>query len=174
MDGARICQAAYQDFIQNDQTYLESERFVKAKRYWQEKYSQVPKPLLKRRYAEGKTIPSQRSTLCLKRAFYNQLIEFYKENKVSTFHVILGALYCYFVRACNREDFAIGLPTLNRSRAAFKQTVGMFVGVNPAWFRFGTDLNFVKRVQSISKELQRDYRHQRFPIGEINRQTQCH
>ncbi|MEN8217965.1 MAG: condensation domain-containing protein, partial [Pseudomonadota bacterium] len=45
---------AYPDFIQNDQAYLESERFVKAQRYWQEKYSEVPKPLLVRRYATHK------------------------------------------------------------------------------------------------------------------------
>ncbi|RKZ79066.1 MAG: non-ribosomal peptide synthetase, partial [Candidatus Parabeggiatoa sp. nov. 1] len=168
---------AYPNFIQNDQAYFESEKFVKAKRYWQEKYREVPEPLIVRSSAtqfQGKTVPSQRSTLCLQRPFYNQIIDFAKENKASTFHVILGALYCYFVRTCHREDFAIGLPTLNRSTAAFKQTVGLFVGVSPAWFRFGTELNFVELVENISKELQGDYRHQRFPLGEINRQVGLH
>ncbi|RKZ84634.1 MAG: hypothetical protein DRR19_17435 [Candidatus Parabeggiatoa sp. nov. 1] len=168
---------AYQDFIQNDQAYFESEKFVKAKRYWQEKYSEVPEPLIVRSSAaqfQGKTIPSQRTALRLKRPFYNQLIEFAKENNVSIFQVILGALYCYIVRTCHREDLVIGLPTLNRNNAAFKQTVGLFVGVSPAWFRFGTDLNFIKLLESISKELQRDYRHQRFPIYEINMQVGLH
>ena len=168
---------AYPDFIQNDQAYLESEKFVKAKHYWQNKYREVPEPLLVRNevaHKPGKILPSQRSTLCLKRAFYNQVNDFAFENKVSTFHVILGALYCYFVRTCYREDLVIGLPTLNRSSAAFKQMVGMFVGVSPAWFRFGTDLNFVELVKSIRQELQKDYRHQRFPIGEINRQLGRH
>ncbi|RKZ60715.1 MAG: hypothetical protein DRR16_04190 [Candidatus Parabeggiatoa sp. nov. 3] len=167
----------YQDFIQNDQAYFESTKFVKAKRYWQEKYREVPEPLMVRRYAaqfQGKTIPSQRATLRLKRPFYNQLIDFASKNKVSTFHVILGALYCYFVRTCHREDLSIGLFTLNRNSAAFKKTSGMFTKASPAWFRFGTDLNFVELVEKISKELQRDYRHQRFPVGEINRQTGLH
>jgi len=51
---------AYQDFVQNDQAYLKSEKFVKAKRYWQEKYREVPEPLMVRCYAsqfQGKTIP---------------------------------------------------------------------------------------------------------------------
>ncbi|RKZ79751.1 MAG: hypothetical protein DRR19_24565, partial [Candidatus Parabeggiatoa sp. nov. 1] len=168
---------SYQDFIQNDQTYLESEKFVKAKHYWQEKYREVPEPLLVRKSAaqfQGQTLPSQRATLCLKRSFYNQLIEFAQKKKVSLFHVILGSLYCYFVRTCDREDLVIGLPTLNRNNAAFKQTVGLFVGVSPAWFRFGTDLSFVELVESIRKELQRDYRHQRFPISELNRQLGLH
>jgi len=168
---------SYQDFIQNDQAYFESEKFVKAKRYWQEKYKKVPEPLLVRRYAIHKPsqiITSQSSTLRLKRSFYNQLNDFALKNKASMFHVILGALYCYFVRTCHREDLVIGLPTLNRNTAAFKQTVGLFVGVSPAWFRFGTDLNFVELVEKIRQELQKDYRHQRFPLGEINRQVGLH
>jgi len=163
----------YQDFIQNDQAYFESEKFVKAKDYWQAKYRKVPEPLLVRHYAaqfQGKTIPSQRSTLRLQRPFYNQLIYFAKENNVSTFHVILGALYCYFVRMYDQEDLVIGLPTLNRSSAAFKQTVGLFVGVSPAKFSFGLDLNFIELIQAIRVELQQNYRYQRFPISELNRQ----
>ncbi len=168
---------SYQDFIQNDQAYLESEKFVKAKHYWQEKYREVPEPLMVRRYAaqfQGKTIPSQRATLRLNRPFYNQLIDFASKNKVSTFHVILGALYCYFVRTCHREDLSIGLFTLNRNSAAFKKTSGMFTKANPAWFRFGTDLSFVELMEKIRKELQRDYRYQRLPYREINRQVGQH
>jgi len=166
---------AYPDFIQNDQAYFGSKAYVKSKRYWQQKYSEVPKPLLMRHYAaqfEDKTIPSQRATLRLKRPFYNQLDEFALQNKVSTFHVVLGAFYCYFVRSCPRDDFAVGLPMLNRNNAAFKQTAGVFTGISPAWFRFGRDLSFVELMENIRKELQKDYRHQRFPLGEINRQVQ--
>jgi amino acid adenylation domain-containing protein len=164
---------AYPDFIQNDQAYLFSAKLVKAKDYWQAKYREVPEPLLVRHYAaqfQGKTIPSQRSILRLQRPFYNQLIDFAKENNVSTFHVILGTLYSYFVRTCDREDLVIGLPTLNRSSAAFKQTVGLFVGVSPAKFHFGLDLNFIELIQAIKGELQQNYRYQRFPISELNRQ----
>jgi amino acid adenylation domain-containing protein len=168
---------SYQDFIQNEQVYLDSEKFVQAKRYWQEKYREVPEPLFVRRYTahkSGKTIPSQRSTLRLKRTLYNQLIDFALKNHVSTFHIILGVLYCYFARTCAREDLVIGLPTLNRNTAVFKQTVGRFMGVSPVWFRFGTDLSFVELVEKIRQELQKDYRHQRFPVGEINRQVGRH
>ena len=162
---------SYRDFIQNDTAYLDSEKFLKAKRYWQEKYREVPEPLLVRRHAaQGQTMKSQRSVLRLKRPFYNQLIEFAKENNLSTFHVILGALYCYFVRTCDQEDLVIGLPILNRGSAAFKQTVGLFVGVSPAKFHFGLYLNFIELIQAIKGELQQNYRYQRFPISELNRQ----
>ncbi len=163
---------SYQNFIQNDKAYLDSDKFTKAKHYWLDKYREVPEALMVRRYTAqfaGQTIPSQRSILHIRRLFYNQLIDFAKENKASTFHVILGALYCYFVRTGAREDLVVGLPTLNRSSAAFKQTVGLFVGVTPAWFRFGLDLSFIDLIQAIRGELQKNYRYQRFPVSEITR-----
>lgn len=165
---------SYQDFLQNDQAYLDSEKFIQAQHYWQNKYRQVPEPLLVPRYAArfpGPIIPSQRATLCLQRSCYNQLNQFARHHQVSTFHVILGALYCYLVRTGHRDDLSMGLFTLNRNNAAFKRTVGLFTKTTPAWFRFGTQLNFLELVQQMSKELQKDYRHQRFPVGEISRQT---
>jgi len=166
---------SYKNFIQNDQAYFESEKFVKAKRYWQDKYQQVPEPLFMRRSAtHSQIITSQSSTLRIQRYFYNQLNDFALKNKASTFHVILGALYCYFVRTYHREDFVIGLPTLNRNNAAFKQTMGLFAGTSPALFRFGTDLSVVELVEKIRQELQKDYRHQRFPLSEIHRQVGLH
>jgi len=166
---------SYLDFIKNDQAYLESNKYTQHERYWQEKFRQLPEPLIvARSAAKGKIIPSQRSTLQLKRPFYNQLVAFATENKASTFHVILGALYCYFVRTSNRDDFIIGLPTLNRKTAAFKQTVGLFVGVSPGWFSFGTDLSFVELLKAIGLELKKDYRNQRFPLSNINKQLGLH
>jgi len=161
--------SAYPDFIQNDQAYFDSEKFVKAKHYWQEKYSEVPEPLLVHHHG-AHTMKSQRSTLHLKCHFFKKLIDFAKENNSSTFHLILGALYCYFVRTCDREDLVIGLPTLNRSTVSFKQTVGIFTSVIPAGFRFGTDLSFIELMRSIGLESRHGSVHQRFPLGEINRQ----
>jgi len=160
---------SYQDFIQNDQTYLVSEKFAKAKRYWLDKYREVPEQLIMRHYAAAEQIiPSQLSILHLKRSFYNQLIEFAKDNKVSTFHVILGALYSYFSKTTGQQDIVIGLPILNRGTANFKQTVGLFTNIIPARFSLNLDLSFVELMQAISLELRRNYRYQRLPISEIN------
>jgi amino acid adenylation domain-containing protein/non-ribosomal peptide synthase protein (TIGR01720 family) len=164
--------ASYKDFLQNDQAYLDSEKFAKAKHYWLSKYRSIPEPLLTRHYAAqfaDKTIPSQLSILYLKRPLYNQLIEFATTNKVSPFHVILGALYCYFSKTTGQKDLVIGLPILNRGSGAFKQTVGLFTNLIPARFDFGLDSSFVELMQAISVQLRQDYRYQRFPISEINR-----
>lgn len=137
---------SYLAFIDNDKTYLDSEKFTRARDYWRDKYRELPEPLLTPHHTakfQGRTIPSRRATLRLARDFHDRLAEFAQRHRVSVLHVILGALYCYFTRADRRQDLVVGLPTLGRNNAAFKQTVGLFAGISPAWFRFGADLDFV-------------------------------
>jgi amino acid adenylation domain-containing protein len=160
-----ICYS-YIDFVKKDQAYFDSDQYIRHQNYWLKKYQDIPAPFLK----TATTFESKCSSLELNRQHYNQLIQFAESHNVSTFHVILGALYCYFTKIYDRDDFVIGLPILNRNSAAFKQTVGMFASVSAAWFRFGTDLNFIELIQAISQELKQNYRYQRFPISEINRQ----
>ncbi|WP_069470758.1 non-ribosomal peptide synthetase [Candidatus Marithrix sp. Canyon 246] len=164
-DDETICHS-YIDFVKKDQAYFDSDQYIRHQNYWLEKYQDIPEPLIE----TDATFESQCSSLDLNREHYNQLIQFAESHNVSTFHVILGALYCYFTKTTGRDDFVIGLPILNRNTAAFKQTVGMFASVSAAWFRFGTDLNFIQLIQAISQELKQNYRYQRFPISEINRQ----
>jgi len=58
---------SYKDFLQNDQAYLNSEKFAKAKRYWLDKYRQIPEPLLTRHYVAqfaDQITPSQAFASC--------------------------------------------------------------------------------------------------------------
>ncbi len=160
-----VCHS-YIDFVKKDQAYFESDQYIRHQNYWLEKYQDIPEPLIQ----VAATFESKSASLDLNREHYNQLIQFAELHNVSTFHLILGALYCYFTKTTGRDDFVIGLPILNRNTAAFKQTVGMFASVSAAWFRFGTDLNFIQLIQAISQELKQNYRYQRFPISELNRQ----
>lgn len=179
---------SYLDYIHVDQTYLVSEKFKKDQEYWLNKYSYLPIPLFTHKILEKQyqtqqnyckpkfsEIPtSDRTTLQINRKWYDQLTQFAATYQSSITHLILGVLYCYFVRITQKEDFCIGIALLNRNTAAFKQTVGLFASVIPAWFKFGTELTFIELLTAISQELRRDYRHQRFPLSEINRMVGLH
>ncbi len=168
---------SYQYFIENDRAYIESARYKSDLLYWTEKYQTLPAPLLTPRYLNqftGVTPPSERLDFRLPRHFYNRFLTFAVNNNSTLFHVMQGALYVYFTRTTNREDMAVGLPVRNRSNADFKETAGLFVGMNAAWFRFGTNLNFRQLLKEIGKSLRSDYRYQRLPIGELNRAAGVH
>ena len=120
------------------------------------------------------TVPSQRQILSIKLDLYRRLTAFADKNQATTYHLILGALYCYFIRTSDIEELVIGLSVLNRKTAAFKRTVGLFTSIIPARFRFGTNLSFVDLIHAIGMELRQEYRHQRFPMSDIVKSVANH
>ena len=146
--------------------------FQKSRRYWLEKYSETPRPLLIPRYSSqynSRPISNGRESLYLPRAFYKELEKFSQTHQVSFFHTLIGILYVYFTNTMERNDFTIGLPLLNRSSAQFKKTAGLFMSVSPVWFNMGRKLTFIELIQAIKRTLKQHYRHQRFPTSELNK-----
>jgi amino acid adenylation domain-containing protein len=163
---------SYTAFIEDDQAYVASKSFAENRDYWSGKYPASPEALFVPRYRAHYSealIGSQVETLLMPRAFYQQLHQLGKQHQVTFFRVFLAALYVYFVRTAQRDDLAIGFPTLNRNRTEFKQTAGLFTLVNASFFNFGRTLTFVELLQKINQGLKEDLAHQPFPISEINR-----
>ncbi|MCK5872310.1 MAG: amino acid adenylation domain-containing protein [Methylococcales bacterium] len=159
---------SYHDFIEFDASQsLETQRA-----YWLKKYTSAPKPLFNPRYhlnSNDDFIGSELTSFTLPRILYQQLHQLGKHNQTTFFRVLLAVFYVYFTRTQQRDDFAIGVPTLNRSQANFKKTAGLFTLINPAWFEFGQTLNFQELLQKIDHSLKEDFAHQPFPSSEISR-----
>ncbi|WP_304511257.1 non-ribosomal peptide synthase/polyketide synthase [Desulfopila sp. IMCC35008] len=163
--------------IEADGNYLSSKLFQKDQTYWQERFQQLPEPMLlpRHRAAFGtRAVPGASSTLSLSRPFYNSLKAMAADQGASPMHVLLAALYIYFTRVHKKEELVIGLPLLSRSSKAFKQTVGMFTGTIAARFDPGGQLNTSELMQQIGKQLRQDYRHQRFPLSEVYKSCNLH
>ena len=165
---------SYVEFIKDDRGYVEGHLFKRQRQYWLEKYRDPPDLLLKPRYRQAGHEPVARSvcrSLSLPRSLYDPLTALAKSSRSTVFHVILAALYVYFVRNDGRGELVIGLPVLNRAKAADRATAGLFVGVSAVRFDFGTDLSFTELLRNIARVLKQDYRHQRFPVSELNREV---
>jgi hypothetical protein len=160
---------SYLDHVADDQSYLQSEQYGNHRSYWLQRYDSVPDPLLTSRTPDKGLAASDCYTVPLSRDLYQQLGILAKQYQASTFHVIIGALALYFTRTQGRDEFVIGLPVLNRSKAAFKNTAGPFTGVIPTRLQVKADASFGELLRGIAQTLRADYRRQRFPIGEINR-----
>ena len=164
---------SYTDFIADNQKYLHSSVFLKDKEFWKAKYQAIPEPLFNRNadndISTDSSVVSDRVTFSIKRDSYNKMIAFSEVNGCTVFHFILGVLFTYFSRVCNKEEVVIGVPTLNRGKAKYKQTIGLFANVVPLRINQGKDINFTELMLMIKSELMECYRHQKFPIGEIYR-----
>ena len=158
---------SYKDFAKDDSEYQNSSLFCDDKDYWNQKYESMPEILFEKINKSTHSCKSERKEVIIKRELYNDLNSLAAKFSCSTFNLILALFYIYFGRKYQNNDFAIGLPVLNRSKAKYKKTVGLFMGVSPLRINFSFNENLYDFLQRIKKQLRSDYRHQRFPIAKI-------
>jgi arthrofactin-type cyclic lipopeptide synthetase A len=170
-----VAAPSYVEFIRDDARYHDSPRYLRDRAYWQDKYQALPEPLLMPRYRErfareaaGDT-PSNNLLQPFPTHLHERMKQWARTCRASAFHVLLAALYVYFTRTAQRDEWVVGLPILNRSNARFKNTLGLFTQVSAVRFRFGEELSFGELVRAVRDVLQQDFRHQRFPLSEMNR-----
>jgi surfactin family lipopeptide synthetase A len=154
---------SYTSFVADDQQYRTGEAWQQDKDYWVNRFATIPAILV-----PGTGEPeSRRKELMVPRVVYDRL-------GGSAFHTILGLLYTYLGRYYGNSDFAIGLPVLNRDKAVFKKTVGLFMGLSPLRMVLDYEETFEALVGRIKAQLRQDYRHQRFPLGQLVRELGMH
>ncbi|RVU51136.1 amino acid adenylation domain-containing protein [Pseudomonas syringae pv. syringae] len=170
-----VAAPSYVDFIKDDLKYRGSRRFSLDQAYWLDKYREIPDPLLTARprqvSIQNQTAHSRSGHISsgLDRGLEQQIDDLALRLQASSFHVLLAVLYVYFTRVYQRDELVIGLPILNRSNAGYKKTLGLFTQLSSVRLKFSPDLPFAELVQGICRTVKQDYRHQRFPVSDLNR-----
>lgn len=162
---------SYTDFIASDGAYLSSSRYESDRAYWLKRFADVPGSALERRagYAATEAYPSTQILRKLPLARYQQLTNYAERAGASPMHFFSALIACWYARQWQTEAFTLGVPVHNRSGARHKQTLGMFSSMLPVRLEVDTALPFSALLRQIAGELRRSYRHQRFPIAELNR-----
>ncbi len=169
---APVAAPSYIDFIEDNARYQASPRYAQDRAYWLDKYRQMPEPLLLPRHPQRQTSPAAQTqvyTQPLPTLLHERMKQVARAYGASAFHVLLAALHVYFSRSTQRDEWVVGLPILNRSGARFKSTLGLFAQVSAVRMGFGRESTFAELVRAIRDELRKDFRHQRFPVSEMNR-----
>ena len=159
---------SYVDFIDADQRYHASARYPRDRAYWLDKYQVLPEPLLAPR--QNANAPSNTLVQPFPVALLSRMDQVASRYQASAFHVLLAAMYVYFTRTTARQEWVVGLPILNRSNARFRSTVGLFTQVSAVRLQFDEQLSFSALVRGVRDQLKQDFRHQRFPLSEMNRE----
>lgn len=160
----------YIDYVKQEQGYFDSNAYQRDAEYWFSVIPTLPLSLIEKRYSLTSTSTLPKANLhkfTLSRAFYNDLIAFAQTQKSTTYHALLGALALYFSRTTQQNDIVIGVPSLNRSGAKFKDVLGMFVSLSPLVLNVESSDDIAQIMQLCGKTLREVYRHQRFPLGDI-------
>lgn len=160
---------SFQEFIYEDIKYEKSEQFTAARSFWRDRIFPLPESLLPS--PEGLYQPgvAPKETIYIDRQKYTKVVAACAEHKVSEFHFFLATIFLYFGKVYQKYDWVIGIPILNRGNFVEKNTAGLFTGISPLRLRIEPEQNLLDLMNLIKSELRQNYRHQRFPFNEIQK-----
>ena len=124
---------SYINYINNEKEYINSEKYLKDKAYWNETFKTVPEvatiPSIKGNNTQS--YKSTREKIIIPDNEINKIKEFCTNNKISVYNFFMAIYSLYVGRVSNLDDFIIGTPILNRTNFEQKHTSGMFISTAP-------------------------------------------
>ena len=163
---------SYREFLAHDAEYVGSKRFLKDRNFWFERFAAQPEPVFDapRAASIGSRRKCGQIVWQMDRAVYARIETMSAEQGVSSTHFLLALLAVHFSRWCGwRSEVVIGMPVHNRTGAVQRRTVGMFSGMIPVGISVEPMHSFLHIIRGVAAEVKRCYRHQRFPLTEIQR-----
>lgn len=158
---------SYEDYIQDEEEYMKSTKFKKDEEYWNNLYSDVPEvariPSITSKKNVNSSGKAKRKEYLVENSICNQISEFCKKNKISTFNFFMAIYSIYLSRVSNLKDFVIGTPILNRSSFKEKHTAGMFINTVPLRITLNDNIDFITFVKKIAKDSLSMLRYQKYP-----------
>ncbi|MCM1181707.1 MAG: condensation domain-containing protein, partial [Clostridium sp.] len=128
-----LSEGDYIDFIHSEEQYLESERYEKDQRYWEEKYAVCPEECpVKMRSVLTDAAKAERITKTLPVSLEENIAAYCGKYPVTQAVLFETALVVYLFHVNpDIQSVTIGVPVLNRSGKKEKTTAGMFVSTMP-------------------------------------------
>ncbi|WP_339068744.1 amino acid adenylation domain-containing protein [Teredinibacter turnerae] len=163
----------YWAYVDEDKQYTQSPRYEKDKTFWQNKFRTVPDCLLPTLVSGVKnTHESTFERVFIPRKIYKSIEDAVESIGLSMAHFAVAVTAVYFARVKRQKDIVIGIPIHNRTKARYRRTMGMFASMMPLRINLDASSSFLTLMTQIAKEMRACFRHQRYPIVDINRLCQ--
>ncbi|HSX60572.1 MAG TPA: amino acid adenylation domain-containing protein, partial [Tahibacter sp.] len=155
----------------DDADYAQGAKFARDGAYWRQRIEEMPEALLtpfhRRRFDARGAVPSGRETLRLEPDDYAVLQQLAQTLGTGVPQLLLAAWSVGFRLGHGDDRLVVGLPVHNRQTRAHKQTIGVFTSVMPLVLNLPLSRGFDAIVRDIADAQRGDYRHQRYPIGQL-------
>ena len=150
---------SYLNYIASEEKYLGSRFFEKDKKFWMDKFQEIPEPLFEVHKSKN---DGRRKEYFLSPYTENMLHQIVKHQKVTVPAVISALTAVYFMGYYSKEEIVIGIPVYNREKTTLK-VCGLFT--SNMLLRLGNhpDMKLSDYVAQTKRELNFCYYHQRYP-----------
>ena len=161
--------SSYQAFQISDAAYSRSARYGRDLEYWQQRFSDLPQPLLTRGAPpspEEVRLPLVRGYLSPAR--YQRFLETCAQRDVRPGNVLFGLVAVLLSGVSGSRDVVLGVAVPGRTKE-MRSHIGVFSSVIPLRVAVDPKQSVHELVIAITDLLARDYLHHRAPIDDICR-----
>ena len=162
---------SYINYINSENDYLKSNKFIKDKEYWEENFkSSFDLASLSTSSLDTSShcnCDANRKVFVLKKRQVKAIENYCKKNNFSLFNFFMAIYALYIGKVRNLKHFVLGTPILNRTTFVEKHTPGMFISTVPFYFNLEGNPTFKDFVTSITVQTIGMFRHQKYPYQEI-------
>lgn len=160
---------SYIDFIEREQEYLKSTRFVKDTDFWKKTIKSI-EPCTFFKNINNFDKSAKRFEHEISADMCAKIEKYCAENKLTEYAFFIGIIAIYFYNIYNINNFAIGTPFLNRQKrfGEFEET-GLHVATLPLHICIDEMSNFVEFCKDINSKNLSLYKHGSFPYYSIQK-----
>ena len=155
---------SYLEYIEIENKYLSSEKFLKSKNFWKKKFGDLSDLVL---MESSDDIRGERKLFDLNQEQTSKVKEFLAEKKYSMNTFFLEVYFVYLSKATQRKDLVVGCPVFNRNGRKEKSIVGMFTSTMPLRYFVEDQLTVMETLAKMNRELKECYFNQRYPYDLI-------
>lgn len=160
-----ITYPSYIDYINSEQEYINSNKIIKDKEFWDKQFEVIPEiaSIPTHNFSKSSnSCTSKRKQFNIDKKLLEKISNLCKNSKISIFNFLMAIYSAYIHKATNLSEFIIGTPVLNRSNVKEKHTCGMFINTVPVKISLSDDMKFVDFASSLSSNFFNIFKHQKY------------
>ncbi len=162
---------SYEQYLNSEKEYINSEKYQKDKLYWQNIYETIPEiahinPITDN-HIDTNLIKANRTLKEFSSSTIADIKKYCNEKKISVYNFFMAIFGIYISEISNLNDFVIGTPILNRTNFKEKNTPGMFIATQAFRMEFNGITSFNELIKNVSRNSMQMLRHQRYPYQQL-------
>lgn len=153
----------YRYFIKSEEKYFQTERYLRNKKYWLDKFNQRPEKIYE---IDGQS-EGKRKIFILSEEKSERIRKYVHENEISSNSFFIMVYEVYLHKFYQLDDTVIGIPVIGRINRTERNTIGMFV--NSLAFRCLIDENMTIKqfAKYIFGNVRSDFMNQKYPYNSL-------
>ncbi len=151
---------SYLDYLVSEKSYINSEKFLKNKAFWNEKFKTIPQFA---QYKGSYNTAGARKSCYVDRDRTLNLKKYIQETKSSLNTFFMAVFLIYLHKVTQENDLVIGSPVLNRSNKKERDMIGMFTSTIPFRFEINPSFTVEEMIYEVNKELRKCFYNQKYP-----------